>query len=67
MLLAKQEGDAIQLLTNREWITNKLKICGPADVINDFLELFTFVKEDEVVIYHIINIELIFYAVTEFH
>ncbi|XP_046850672.1 apoptotic protease-activating factor 1-like [Xenia sp. Carnegie-2017] len=47
MLLAKQEGDAIQLLTNREWITNKLKICGPADVINDFLELFTFVKEDE--------------------
>ena len=48
MLEAKQQGKAIQLLTNLAWVTKKLEVCGPADIINDYIKVYKLVQEEEV-------------------
>ena len=39
MLEAKQQEKAIELLTNLDWVTRKLNVCGPADIINDYIKV----------------------------
>lgn len=50
MLGAKQETKAIQLLTNLAWVTKKLEVCGPADIIDDYIHFVVDrrVEEEEV-------------------
>ena len=50
MLKAEQQGMAIRLLTNLAWVTKKLEVCGPADIIDDYLKLRKLVKEEEVLL-----------------
>jgi hypothetical protein len=48
MLEAKQQGEAMQLLTNLAWVTKKLEVCGPADIINDYIKINELVQKKEV-------------------
>ena len=48
MLKAEQQGMAIGLLTNLAWVTKKLEVCGPADIIDDYLKVDKLVEEEEV-------------------
>jgi hypothetical protein len=48
MLEAKQQGKAIQLLTNLAWVTRKLEVSGPADIINDYIKVDKLIEEEEV-------------------
>lgn len=53
MVEAKQQGKAIQLLTNLAWVRKKLEVSGPADIINDYIKVYKLVEEEEVrVNYH---------------
>ena len=48
MLKANQQGKAIQLLTNLAWVTRKLEVSGPADIIIDYNKVYKLVEEEEV-------------------
>ena len=48
MLEANQQGEAMQLLTNLAWVTKKLEVCGPADIINDYIKINELVQKKEV-------------------
>ena len=48
MLKANQRGKAIQLLTNLAWLTRKLEVSGPADIIFDYNKVYKLVEEEEV-------------------
>lgn len=48
MLEAKLQGKAITLLTDLAWVTKKLEVAGPADMINDYIKVKKSIEEEEV-------------------
>ena len=54
LLESKQTDVAKQLLTNLTWVTRKLEVAGPADTINDYINVIKFVEEEEVLSFSII-------------
>ena len=55
---AMVDGDAYNLLVNLRWVAAKLKITGPADLLNDYISVRKSIKSEVKYVSYPINLLL---------